>query len=182
MSVKIKPTKLLIRAPRSISAAKWKTMSNPAKAVAIAKDAIYRVQVGQLKPTSGEWAQFCRDDIDSRRVNDVQTLVKKGVKCSACALGGCIIGLAVHEDRMTEIEAEFSGQTRTRLEEIFGDDNLLLIEYTFEMGEGYIGSYELNDLDLIKRALVFGSKYRSPKTRFLAILENVAKNRGQFKP
>jgi hypothetical protein len=172
-------------APRPISPATWATMTNPQKAVAIAKDAIWRVRRGQVTPIHGHWVEIvggASDPIRRAGTDDMQTLLRKhGVQCSACALGGAIVGLAAIDDKMGYYETDYYGETQHRLEAIFGEGNLRAIEMAFEEGHGRFGRVQ-NDPTLGESAVTFGQRYPTPRARFLAIWLNVAANEGQFTP
>lgn len=134
-----------LRVPRPIPAAKWRAMSKPQKRVAIAKDALFRAKTGQMKPTSGSWALFgYREDLAEE--SDVQTILRKGVSCQCCALGGAICGLAAMEDSI-ELQRGLSqgddmfadiyhktGEVSTlrRLDDLFGAPQVRLLERCFE--------------------------------------------------
>ncbi len=191
--------------PLIISPSKWARLSKTAKATAIATDALYRVKAKLLTPKRGTWTDFNadREFFEDGYVSgeaDLQTALKAGASCQACALGGAVCGVAFYEDRMTRNAAHFhNSETRARLIAIFGRDNLAYIESAFERGRGAFQSsahytrqgdfaaqsdFLTDDLDqpTLKRAIAFGRRYRTDAKRFVAIWRNVERNKGVFKP
>lgn len=176
------------RAPRSISPAKWATMTAAAKAVAIAKDVLYRLSTEQIDPRMGTWVN-AGDSWHTSYADLQSVLVNDGISCTACAIGAAICGVAVFEDRITlDNNADvslYSSGIQQRLTDIFGAANLRAIEAAFETEEG--GSSFGQELmaengPLYIRAVAFGQRYTSDSRRMKAIWENVAANEGQFSP
>lgn len=109
--------------------------------------------------------------------------------CSVCAIGSIFLSYIrlknkVPLDFLTP--SCFSGYTcdkkamLTKLRDAFSTNQMNLIEAAFEMM-----SIELEcnyDADSLARALAFGSRYTDDKKRLRAILLNVVKNNGEFKP
>lgn len=151
-------------------------MSKSQKAVAIAKDAIWRVEHGQIKPERGYFVQVI-DEPDNDQ--NMQVALKKGLQCEACALGGACCGLAHFENEMTVLEADFSMGVESRLSRIFGASNLKHIELAFEQGCGYFVS---KSTKAESAAVEFGMRFVDSRARFLAIWRNVATHKGIFTP
>ncbi len=173
----MKTTKL--RLPPVIPPAKWAKMSATAKRVAIAKDAIFRVKSEQIEPESGSWVWT---NAPERWDLDMQQLLAQGETCNACALGGAVCALAHFEDKLRYGDTGFDGETEDRLNDIFGAQNLRLIECAFELGNGAFDDSDIDDEKAMGRAIAFGKRYRSERNRFIAIWTNVAKHKGVFKP
>lgn len=163
-------------APRAISPARWNRMTNAQKTVAIAKDAIYRVRIGQMVPDTGNWVAV----MGATHSRSLQTAMKDKVACECCALGGALCGLAFHENNLS-ISVAGDGPTE-RLLDVMGEENAKLIEIAFEVGLGSYSLDEIDDYKMADRAEEFGRRYSTPRGRFLAIFRNVVKHKGVFTP
>ena len=75
---------------------------------------------------------------------------------------------------------------------LFGREQLLMIEAAFELGNGYVNFEEdaIHGLSprfkrykpAILRAIKFGKRFRTEKTRLVGIMENIIENDGTFIP
>jgi hypothetical protein len=138
--------------------------------VAIAKDALAWIEAGALEPTTGLFISPSRADCYSSKGQLRDTVLGK---CHVCALGSLLLAKAVRFDNVLCNQMNYLN-TRMGVGPIadhFDRNQLLLIESAFE---GY--SDEDNDVQ------IFYSKYPDPKDRLVAILKNLIKNKGTFKP
>jgi len=123
---------------------------------------------------------------DSKRV--AQKL-KKG--CEVCALGACFLssvrltnrwefgGFEEHWTGPAQVRAVEREVLEEKLHKIFTPFQIDLIETAFEE---YNCTNLANDRYVIGRAISFGSKHYDSTSRLRAIMKNIIKNNGTFKP
>jgi hypothetical protein len=139
------------RIPSTVALNKhFQKMTPIQKRHAIARDALERLAMGQLKPVSGEWIRLPNDYMGTLDLQSILMKGKKGAVCEVCALGGALCGIAafedkvhmkVHDDRFRRIVRVPFEDSVKRLIEIFGIQQAILIEHVFERGEGSLSSY-----------------------------------------
>ncbi len=185
-----------IKAPKAISPAKWRSMGRVGKVLAVCRDVIYRVKNHQIIPEMGVWV---KSDLDNYEGRDLQTSIKKGNNCTACAIGGAICGIAFFEDKIkmgnTEIseynEVRLSQSIQGKISKIFGEENMRAMEAAFETasyrydgggGSGLGRGLARTNKDLYLRASRFGRRYKSDRNRMLAIYQNIIDHKGVFTP
>lgn len=143
-------------------------------------------------------------DADAREL----LLTNKISQCTCCALGSMFVSCTLYNNHTSakdlqrcdwsianwldrsvqEEDDDTDGEPiRNGLNKFFSLTQLRLIEQTFEANEGYIRS---NDEDETGRAYPkfkkeqyeFCQKYRRMDTRLVAIMRNIVRNKGTFKP
>lgn len=121
-------------------------------------------------------------------------------QCSCCALGGLFLGCTLYNNNtnltqfahasadISDYLTHFGGDTISNgLTKIFSESQLRLIEQTFEGDEGIVQS-DLCDDDGIAfpkysdASAQFYKTYPNPKSRLIAIMKNIIKNNGTFRP
>lgn len=156
--------------------------------IAIAKDVIKSLR--RITPTTGVYVGTKNDakvlKIVELNKGDSKKIAEK-VKsyCKVCALGACFIS-AVAVDNKWDFEKEditdsYSDfQLNERLSKIFTRDQMGLIEAAFECADH--GMFVNTDLKKYNAAVAFGKKFKTPRSRLKAIMENIIENNGIFKP
>ena len=136
------------------------------------------------------------DDADVRQLY----LENKIQQCSCCALGGMFMSCTLYNNNTTLENLGYAGDdiSNVLLEEtseklsnglnkFFSVAQLKLIEQTFEGDHGAVlsgmddGTGEIVD-KFTPRSEAFYTKYKKPKDRLVAIMQNIVKNNGTFKP
>jgi len=162
----------------------FEQLSKAEKRVAIAKDVLKLIKAEKLIPETGSYVE--NDQLDSILWNNDEVDIKKALKelqqpCEVCALGAIfyaetikrndcvIVGRFVRRDDITK-----------RMKDIFTKGQMIMIESAFESGD-------FNELRIVSQGNIelsinFGSQYTEPKERLVAIMENIVKNKGTFKP
>jgi hypothetical protein len=158
--------------------------------VAIAKDAIEQIKAGRLIPQSGvylrvEGKSFYR--VDPRM--QIKELVA-GTRCTVCALGAVFIAavdkrnaIAVRE--IVEGDGCTSWTFRNYLQNLFSREQLCLIEMAFEQNDspGDFGEFGVVvGRDEVLDCWRWVDEVPESRDRLTAILENVVRNDGTFKP
>jgi hypothetical protein len=165
--------------------------------VAIAKDVIAQIKAKKYNPVQGCWViwvdgpdydDWLVDNSANCRV-DVQKYTKSIKKCNVCALGSLFVSAVnkynnVYGTYMTvstdQVFDTSETNNRSPLLRYFTINQMRLIEYTFEGG---MGAVYFDDLKQMKgKADAFYSQYPDDKDRLLAIMKNIIKNNGTFKP
>ena len=121
-------------------------------------------------------------------------------QCSCCALGGMFMSCTLYNNNTTVEDLCYAGadigdvileedddSLPNGLNKFFSVAQLKLIEQTFEGNQGAInssmddGTGEIID-KFSPKAEAFYTKYKKPKDRLIAIMQNIIDNNGTFKP
>lgn len=179
--------------------AQFTAMTPAEKRRAIANDVLARLDAKQLVPTPQRWVTIPTYLGEER---DLQTILHlhPEVPCNVCAIGAAIVGLAHfvdevelkpsggHEGLFVSLSAWFAispqHSAHLRLIDVFGQDQLLLIERAFEGKEADLpGQTEMPEAE---RQRCYAYRDRSPKAPadlFRAIWESIAAHpEGLFVP
>lgn len=176
---------------------KFEALSPEKQRVRIAKDVIAQLELKKIKATEGTYFEAFGVSLDpdkgteSQRALQVDNVVKSAKQCQVCALGALFTAQVLIKDKLTVEGADGWLDTwentvgvpgdgaRAYLEAHFSMDQLDLIESAFEKwtDEDRFG-YGYNKL----KAGKFGEKYRYPRARMIAIMNNIIDNNGTFVP
>lgn len=182
----------------------FKKATKAEKKVMIAKDVLARLKTGQYKANTGNWASFHNVDnkFDEWLDNNpeeasLQKEIIKGETCECCALGGLLAScVAINNNYSVDdylnggLEPTFEGDInygesdKTGLNKLFTQKELREIEFCFESGNGATSYHNIHLKDEAKREklLLFSNKYDYYQDLLKAIMENIVKNKGKFKP
>lgn len=182
-------------------------VSNTQRRIAIAKDVLKQIRLKTIRPKAGHYIK-AKLTFAPKGDEDIQALLQDGKikKCEACALGSAFLSYARLYDNVKlggyesalgaryEYDAAsrwgatpaLSGQRPTAvLSPVFGLRQMEVIEYAFESRSSAL-SWPLSDGDApqvdLARAVAFGKKYRTDTQRLVAIMKNIVRNKGTFKP
>lgn len=154
---------------------KFKDLSKIDQKLAIVKDAIKQIKIGKTIVTTGVYMEVVDNGEGSSLVDDKDNL-KKLIKrpdfiCQACAKGA-LFAACVLETNEVYGNNHYSLESfqSHKLKPWFKRGEIDLIEETFE-GWG----------DKESASFKFYKKYKNPKTRLLAILNNILENK-EFSP
>ena len=150
----------------------------------------YNYAINKLSVSEGS-------DADVRKLY----LENKIQQCSCCALGGMFMSCTLYNNNTTLEGLCYSGDDignalykrnpdsniPNGLDKFFSVTQLRLIEQTFEGNNGVVASGEADDnggtFDKFSpKAEAFYNKYKKPKDRLIAIMQNIIDNDGTFKP
>ncbi len=170
--------------------------------VAIAKDVIKWVKTGRLYANKGSYVEYDDEEwlITDQQVKDSADLktVLSDKKCSVCALGACFVatvdrfnkigcddlGIHVHSENLDYGPSGVAGlgdsHLRKYLHKYFSESQLSLIECAFECSPSFSGASASNRLKASDYS-ESGNKYDEDEL-LIAIMRNIIKNKGTFKP
>jgi hypothetical protein len=182
---------------------KKKTLTKNQMRVAIAKDVLSQIKTRKIIPQVGVWMEDPKmgslDDIVYNAVDNyldsddtcrlmpfsAQDYTKKVKNCRVCALGSIFVSSVnlfngVEFDNGEEVYDCFENLKTSPLNRYFSPEELELIEGCFEGDDG-LHADRLNTRDR-GVAIAFTNKYPIVKKRLEAIMNNIIKNDGSFKP
>lgn len=165
------------------------TRRNRKLCVAIARDVLEQLRLKRYAAKQDTYVQVFSEEgmLCSQRYDDEGDksfkdffAEKQRTTCKVCALGAAFVSLVnlKNDCSVNEMVADID---RDRLEDIFGNDNLNLMESAFEKCE--MGNSMMIDEDehSLEAAGDWGNQYAYSNERLRAIMLNVIRNNGDFK-
>ena len=182
--------------------AAFERMSVVNKRLTICQDALEQIKIKQYRPITGIYVDSNLQGLDEEETQ--LQLISNSVTCNCCALGSLLLSGTRCKNSVdgNSIEDADNAFIKDYLDDIFDRDNLMLVEVAFErdtyfdenndIDEPYECDFdtkaeykdaakEYNSLPAVK-AVAFGERYKDDTKRLVAILENMIKNKGVFKP
>jgi hypothetical protein len=172
------------------------------KRIKVAKDVIAQVRAKKFVAEAGVYGLFegVESTPENKQSSSLRRLAKKAKKCTVCALGSVFVSASrVLEDQKvsiyfynenegeSDVDAFSGGDVHEALGDLFGHDQLGLIESAFEMSAHHArwaddGYGVAVDKKVIDRAVAFGDRYGTDRGRLIGIMNNIIKNDGTFVP
>jgi len=172
--------------------------SKAERRVMIAEDVLLHITKKKIKPTN--WTYFRLPMKKSRVIEPDESLQElmlsesKGA-CTACAIGALFYSKVVNYNACTTKQAGATANYTqydvivndismiSNLKDSFAPKQLRLIELAFEGKHPGAGSY-IHEFagDLYHNCMNFHDKYNKASGRMRAIMKNIIKNKGTFKP
>lgn len=139
--------------------------------VAVAKDALAQLKAEKYKATSGVFIDsgFLNNLCYSDSTDQAQPVLQNMGTCRLCAKGAIFLSTIRKYNKATVYELTHAHEDVSN--DLFGQDNLDRIEAAFECWS-----------HVSWKACDFGDKYINDHDRLVAILKNIIKNNGTFKP
>lgn len=174
--------------------AAFQKATNAQKRVIIAKEVILQLNARRFSARCGTFCLIPDNEMESQSGSIQQLFNENKISsCFVCALGGLMMATTIlnNNEDMTDFQHDFCdlGQTlaagespKNGLRKFFSMPQLKLIERAFE-GKGF-GYFSIQN----KKAENFGKKTESEdrhndaSKRMLAIMKNIIRNKGTFKP
>jgi len=155
-------------------------MTPAEKRVAIAQDCIDRINLGQLRGTTGTVIDVsCKFDYGDS-LKDLLSTKTKSLQCSVCAKGGLFMSYIGRVNEFTFNDLDYTntlnGSEMEKLKEIFNWEQLSLIETAFE-GQQYTGKLTYEDVETAEK---FYDRFSQDTRRLKEICKNIVKNKGTF--
>jgi len=173
---------------------KFKSLSKTEKRVLIARDVIAQVKAEKYFPRRGSYIKYLTLGGDEYDVttNSMASLQKHfdEITCNCCALGACLLSATKYKNRLEFQDVYNLASSQSPwdlLKGIFSSKQLNMIEYAFEaersgtrVGENRFKNYLEEEIQVA--CIDFGRSYDDPEDRMIAIMKNIIKNKGEFKP
>lgn len=167
--------------------------------VAVARDVIELLESKKIIAERGTYVKInTHEDIQNQKMDTL--LAKPDITCICCGLGALFTGVVDMGDKVNVSDvfkneewwgrSEFYGnqiddsKMREKLREVFSPDQLGLIESAFEgkLFRDNEGKTSPEFEKLRRFATAFGKRYKNDEERMKAIMKNIIKNRGTFRP
>lgn len=178
-------------------------MSLTEKRIAIAKDVIERIRIGQFFPEQGIFCEMGGLSLPSNLnrvglgfdkenkpifITEVCDIVNANKTCSVCAKGGLFMSLIGYVDNFKIDDLHYGARSSVDLKNkemktlsrIFSPKQLSMIETAFE-GTTYSWNLILSDDERRKCGDLY-DLYDEDDSRLIGICENIINNKGVFKP
>lgn len=166
--------------------------------VTVAKDVIKQLEAKFFVAKRGDYLIFDKLKKSINTSTQLDALFSKvkstNGKCEVCGIGSCFVSLVglgnnfksdkLFGETIENGEHSWDVNMRPLLRKVFSPRQLSMIESAFEQSsymdnkDKYSDIFESNMMD----AIDFGNKYASSHRRLKAIMQNVIKNKGTFKP
>ena len=158
--------------------------------VAIALDVIETILIGRMTPKSGygylSVKEASKEGNSSYEALALSVKRRGKTKCRVCAIGAaalCAIGL--YDDAEVMEKGFYAGgaseqEMREVLSKWFSGQQVDLLESAFECSK--FNERDETAESSILRAVRFGERYENAEERLIAIMENIIKNKGLFRP
>lgn len=160
----------------------FEELTIPQQKKRIVKDAISQIIINNIEPTEGTYLRF--NSFPNLKESLQHTISSGENKCTACAKGAifasCVLNVNKVYGKDPYGEEYFM---KKKLIKWFTPLELDMIETAFEMGvisddENKLEHPDSFDLyDLGEKCIKFGERYKNPKNRLLAILNNILENK-----
>lgn len=172
----------------------FKRMSKTNKRITICQDALDQINRGWVQPGHFGYMSV-GGDLGCDDEEAQLALLTTDQSCRCCALGTLLISGVRCNNSLDPMDIMHPDDRSIKdyFDDIFDRDNLSLVESAFEQKDHseLYSAYELKfdqnkneyiSHPLIEKAIKFGNRYSNPTKRVQAILRNMIKNQGIFKP
>ena len=166
-------------------------LSKAEKRVAIAKDVLAQIAAGKYVAEAGVYVETQIPVTQQDSDKQVCDLIE-GKECHVCALGSVFVSAVKFADKLTVGDVEefpyvydeddpvnLNPFQSGYLTQFFSRGQLGLMECCFERGPAGDFSGAVDDMELPEQ---WGSSFEDDRDRLVAIMENVVRNGGTFKP
>lgn len=168
--------------------------------VAIAKDVLKWLGTNKIKATTGTYLSTRFKSKINAKGLQLDKALEKVSSCNVCGIGACFFSMVALGNNISsekafvtkwneEVDVLYQGQSiddfemRPLLRKAFRPSQLTLIECAFERNDTLTDSKDrTNNKEIISKAISFGGKFKAAKSRLAAIMQNIIKNKGEFKP
>lgn len=154
--------------------------------VQIARDVLLQLKNKRYEASPGNYVGLSGKSYWNLSFHEQDTLSfreffkeKKDVTCQVCALGAAFVSLVNIKNQCSVFDVEDGNGMFSKLEAIFGAENMSLMETAFE--GGMIGHGPYYDEVVMQAAINYGDRYNTSVERLRAIMKNVIRNSGDFK-
>jgi len=152
------------------------------KRVAIAQDVLAQLKIGRYVAESGTYVSLVDGDDTKVKANQ-QFLTKPpqfgaSGQCNVCAKGALVCSIVRLDKKFNKTVLQLASDVNLVLRRFFGQENANVMEAAFENWN------EFDDADGSDATQAFWQKHHDGDDRSVleAIMKNVIKNKGEFKP
>ena len=171
-------------------------LSKSQKRVAIARDVLEQIKQEKYVANTGSYISYMTFNGGEyiNKYEDIKKNFKKINNCRVCAMGACLLSATKFANKLSfgDIGDSIDGLHNDKVKELFASIfsplQLLMIETAFEKKhEGTRVGVRLFDMDKfnydgeLRKCVAFCDSYH-PQDRMIAIMKNIIKNKGTFKP
>ncbi len=182
-----------MRKATKLITSKFKEVSASEKRILIAKDVIRHVKTEEYRIRKGVYLDLPKKLFSATNANrKIQSLFGKIESCRVCALGSIFMSKCnIADGQLLGYNDMYSGDYGffyNTLGKYFSLSQLMLIEAAFETDlsinslDKFYSDQEKVSHKKMDAAVAFGEKYNKASIRLEAIMENLIKNKGTFKP
>jgi hypothetical protein len=158
-------------------------MLTPKQRIAVARDVIKQVETERFLARNEGYLHIGGEDIMRPSGISTQGFCKKLKNCTVCAKGALFVSsIAKYNNYEVKKTVSSSKFIRSKTREDWGRYQADLIECAYEQSTAFIKSCNLSQEDEVSRAVSFGKKYDKAPSRLIAIMNNIIRNNGTFKP
>jgi len=175
---------------------KWNKATKAQRRVMVAKDVLEHIKKGNIRPVNGNYFTLCVDEARPHTsMESLQDLILNESEgpCEACAIGALFYAKVSEHNACTlgDIDASSqwiqkrispfnSGGIINNMSQAFTMRQLRVIEMAFEGLPEHENKWNPSEKEK-ESALKMHRRYRSSKGLMRAIMENIIKNKGDFK-
>jgi len=166
----------------------FKQLTKAEQRVAVAKDVLAQIKQERYVAKTSVYVELSRSNEDLEE-KPVKENIHKIKKCKVCAIGSTILSIAKFKNTIDFDDVTnggFSQRADSLLGTVFGKKQLALMEACFEsLGSHPYARNTYNytlPLEDRTKCINFYQDYRSQTDRLQAIMRNIIKNEGVFKP
>jgi hypothetical protein len=165
---------------KRLTEAEFKKLGRREKAITVAHDVIAQIRLKNMNITEGSYLELGDDLNLDMNAPAKENICEIGKACYVCAKGALFLATIGRANKATVQDVLNAGESimvhRMVRERIFTQKQLDLIEYAFEVW----GADSFDPVEV--SAYQFGLDFESPDHRLVAIMLNVIRNNGTFKP
>lgn len=167
----------------------FERLSKKKKVLLVAQDVLDQLKTGKYYPSKGLYINF---GWYATLTGDIKSNFEEMQTCNVCVMGACILSVTHFKNQLQFNDVgktieDMSDNVFTLLSDLFKGNQLLLIESAYE---GYDSSstrigkqlgQTLSDKEIIACSKFF-RRYNYNDEKFVAIMKNIIRNEGTFKP
>lgn len=155
------------------------------KRVAIAKDVLKQIKLGVFRAKTQSYIDFNGyNSMPDTSISLQKVIEDRKIECKVCAKGALFCSLVVFKNKI-DIRGAYwltEGDIVSRFKGIFSEHQLDMIENAFERKMINTHGNERKN-EQLRKSVNFGNTHgESDEETLIAIMKNIVKNSGEFKP
>lgn len=169
---------------------KFNSLSKAEQRVLIARDVLTEIKAEKYIPKTGSYIKEMKvKGFIPYGANSIQKHFDE-ITCNCCALGACLLSTTKFKNKLEFNDVSYITSSDSQwglLNDTFSGEQLTMIEYAFEkehsgtrVGESRFRNFL--DKGTENACVEFGCRFSDSSDRMIAIMKNIIKNKGEFKP